>query len=93
MNRADYLRMQEERILDRMRRCQNVVASKRLDAPLKAYHVIPSQVRALQRLHDGKYGICVDCEQPIDPKRLDTVPAALRCISCQEISENESSRH
>lgn len=93
MNRADYLRMQEERILDRMRRCENVVATKRLDAPLKANHIIPAQQLALKRLYDGKYGICMDCEQPIAASRLEVVPAALRCVSCQEISENGSSRH
>jgi RNA polymerase-binding transcription factor DksA len=93
MDRAEYLKIQEARILDRMARCFKVVETKRLDAPLKANHIIPSQQLALQRLHDGLYGICMDCEQPISHSRLEVVPAALRCISCQEISENGSSRH
>ena len=37
---------------------------------------------ALKRIADGTYGICTQCEQPIDPKRLKALPTATRCISC-----------
>jgi len=40
--------------------------------------------QALQRIAEGSYGICSDCEGAIDPARLERQPAALRCISCQE---------
>lgn len=39
--------------------------------------------QALQRLHDGVYGDCVDCGQPIPLSRLRAQPAALRCAMCQ----------
>lgn len=42
---------------------------------------------ALKRLNDGSYGICIDCEEPIDLKRLHAYPAALRCAACQEAFE------
>ena len=42
---------------------------------------------ALGRLADGTYGLCVDCEEPIAPRRLAAVPWALRCLSCQENAE------
>ena len=42
------------------------------------------QVRAaLRRIQDGAFGICIDCESEISPKRLLAVPSAPRCIQCQ----------
>lgn len=37
---------------------------------------------ALNRLQNGKYGICERCGKPIDPRRLEKIPSASRCISC-----------
>ena len=42
---------------------------------------------ALARLGKGEYGFCIDCEEPISPKRLETFPYAARCIVCQEAAE------
>ena len=39
---------------------------------------------ALERIREGTYGTCADCEEPISQKRLDAVPWARFCISCQE---------
>jgi DnaK suppressor protein len=41
-------------------------------------------IGGLRRIHDGSFGICVDCESAISPKRLAAVPWASRCIRCQE---------
>jgi DnaK suppressor protein len=38
---------------------------------------------ALNRVAEGTYGVCVDCEEPIAPKRLAAVPWTARCLSCQ----------
>ena len=38
---------------------------------------------ALNRIAEGAYGVCVDCEEPIAPKRLAAVPWTPRCLSCQ----------
>lgn len=43
---------------------------------------------ALQRLRDGKYGICVRCGKPINPERLAAIPAAAYCIRCQAHQES-----
>jgi DnaK suppressor protein len=40
--------------------------------------------RALERITDGSFGICMDCEGPIGLKRLQAVPWASHCIHCQE---------
>jgi len=42
---------------------------------------------ALLRVADGSYGSCEVCERPIDSKRLEIAPHALRCIDCQTIFE------
>jgi|SRR5208282_4186630 len=39
---------------------------------------------ALQRIHDGTYGICSHCEQPISRQRLRAVPWAKYCIQCED---------
>src|SRR5579862_5111423 len=44
---------------------------------------------ALRRIHEGGFGICVDCEETISPKRLIAVPWAMRCITCQETADRE----
>ncbi|MFN0172694.1 MAG: TraR/DksA family transcriptional regulator [Bryobacteraceae bacterium] len=44
---------------------------------------------ALQRIHDGSFGTCIDCELGISPKRLAAVPWAVRCIQCQEAADRD----
>ena len=38
---------------------------------------------ALGRLADGTFGACLRCGQPIAPERLEALPWAAYCISCQ----------
>jgi len=45
-------------------------------------------VRALEKIEDGTYGICIDCGQPISEKRLKSYPDAARCLVCQELFED-----
>ena len=42
---------------------------------------------ALERIADEEYGVCQNCEQDINPKRLNAVPWARYCLSCQELLE------
>ena len=42
---------------------------------------------ALHRIESEGYGVCVVCEDEVDRKRLEAVPWAKRCISCQEKQE------
>jgi DnaK suppressor protein len=39
---------------------------------------------ALDRFASGDYGICLECEEPIAPKRLQAIPWARYCLDCQE---------
>lgn len=38
---------------------------------------------ALSRLDAGRYGLCKDCDEAIDPRRLAAEPFAVRCTACQ----------
>ena len=42
---------------------------------------------ALARLGGNGFGVCVVCEDEMDKKRLEAVPWAKRCLSCQEKQE------
>ena len=41
----------------------------------------------LTRIDDGSYGVCMHCEEDINPKRLAAVPWAGFCIRCQEAAD------
>lgn len=42
---------------------------------------------ALRRLHEGGYGYCQDCGDPIEEGRLLALPATPFCAACQSIHE------
>ena len=47
---------------------------------------------AIERIDDGSYGICLECEEEIAPKRLKAIPWAELCISCQERADGSETR-
>ncbi len=42
---------------------------------------------ALKRLDEGSYGICDDCNKPINIARLKAKPSVSLCINCQSAKE------
>ncbi len=42
---------------------------------------------ALERIKNGTYGVCAQCETELQQKRLEAVPWARNCTSCQEKHE------
>jgi DnaK suppressor protein len=50
-------------------------------------HVLQLIHEALARIEDKSYGTCVNCEDPIQPKRLEAVPWARHCVQCQDLQE------
>jgi DnaK suppressor protein len=50
-------------------------------------HILQLIREALTRINDKSYGICVNCENTIGPKRLDAVPWTRLCIGCQGLLE------
>jgi DnaK suppressor protein len=39
---------------------------------------------ALERLRDGAYGVCQECDEAIAPARLNAVPEVMTCVRCQD---------
>ena len=44
---------------------------------------------AILRIDTEMFGLCLNCEQEISPKRLAALPWAPFCITCQDAADNE----
>ncbi len=44
---------------------------------------------ALQRIANGRYGICLHCDEPIGCERLQAFPVAKLCFNCKEDDERQ----
>ncbi len=53
--------------------------------------MLHSVEEALGRLNEGSFGTCADCGRDLPAKRLQILPWARLCVSCQE--ENEQRAH
>lgn len=42
---------------------------------------------ALERVQDGSYGVCIDCEGPISNGRLKAIPYSKLCVDCKSQRE------
>src|SRR6266403_4236884 len=42
---------------------------------------------ALKRIQGDEYGVCANCQEELQQKRLEAVPWAKHCIACQEKME------
>ena len=42
---------------------------------------------ALKRIQSNEYGLCANCQEEMQQKRLEAVPWAKHCINCQEKHE------
>jgi len=60
------------------------LAGQTLDQKAQRAHEIRA---ALDRLEARTFGVCEDCASPIGAKRLNVVPWATRCVSCQKQAE------
>lgn len=63
---------------------QREIAVQRLEA---ASSRLRDTRAALLRMEDGSYGFCLECEEPISPKRLNALPWAPLCVHCQEAND------
>ncbi len=46
--------------------------------------------RALKRIDEGTYGVCVVCGNPIPEKRLEAIPWAARDVKCEQEVEQRN---
>jgi RNA polymerase-binding protein DksA len=47
---------------------------------------------ALERLRDGEYGTCQECDEQIAPARLRAMPEVTTCVRCQDRLERSAGR-
>jgi len=67
-----------------------VLASQRdiaIDALNRRTELLSQVHEALLRLDDGSYGLCPECGTKIAERRLNALPWAALCLTCQEISD------
>ena len=50
-------------------------------------HILQMIREALNRIKEKSYGVCINCENLIQPKRLEAVPWTRHCVQCQELLE------
>ena len=62
------------------------MAIRNVDRESKALRLVDA---ALRRAHEGSFGVCIECDDAISPKRLSAAPWAARCIQCQEVADRE----
>ena len=74
---TDFKEMASEESLSVVDEAQAMQAAVELEQVLSAQ----------QRLADQRYGQCLDCDQPIDLRRLEALPATPYCTACQAIRE------
>lgn len=64
--------------------------AERNQAMLHNSRVLLGQVNAaLARLDAGKYGICENCGEEINARRLEALPYATLCVDCQARMERQ----
>jgi len=44
--------------------------------------------KALERINNDSYGLCLACHNPVEPLRLDCFPDATFCSACQEMRDS-----
>ena len=47
---------------------------------------------ALIRIDNDEYGVCQECDEPINPKRLEFDPTVTQCIDCASKAEGRDTR-
>ena len=45
---------------------------------------------AIEKLDEGQYGICLECEELISEERLTVIPFASHCVDCLESIEKKN---
>jgi DnaK suppressor protein len=76
---------------DELDRIQHATEREIAVGNLERDSVLLRDVRAaLRRIETDMFGLCLNCEDEISPKRLRAVPWAPSCIVCQEATDRAS---
>ncbi len=63
------------------------VQAMSLDAERRRRLTIQRAEAALVRIENGEFGLCLRCEEEINPKRLELDPTAPLCVDCASKEE------
>ena len=67
---------------------ENAIEVSNYEDNLSVEHSLEKELEnisgALKKTSEGTYGICSNCQKPINPKRLEAMPEATLCIQCSE---------
>ena len=65
-----------------------IAANERREIEFATRELLVERVRklytAIERLQDGEYGKCSECDEPIAPARLRAMPEVETCVRCQD---------
>jgi DnaK suppressor protein len=59
---------------------------RQLGETLRMRQQLERLARARAAIEAGTYGFCIDCGSPIPEGRLQAIPDAERCVSCQSLA-------
>jgi DnaK suppressor protein len=62
-----------------------------LDSMTRKWETSTLISEALKRIENNTYGICVECDEAISPKRIAALPWAKYCIRCQDVIDRSTS--
>lgn len=67
---------------------ENAIEVSNYEDNLSVEHSLEKELEnisdALKKTSGGTYGICSNCQKPINPKRLEAMPEATLCVQCSE---------
>jgi DnaK suppressor protein len=55
----------------------------------REYKLLVKIEKALEKIQEGVFGICEECEEEIETRRLEARPMSHLCVSCQEQEEHQ----
>ncbi len=72
--------------LDSKTRMQVISYKRNCEAQIRsALQKIKNLESASRRVDDPDYGICIDCEKPIEMNKLILIPETLYCVKCHKL--------
>lgn len=87
--REDFMVNQDELKDDVDQASTDVEQSLRMRLRNREVLLIKKIDQALERIENGTFGTCMNCENEIEIKRLEARPTATLCIACKEDEERK----
>lgn len=84
----------EKKSADEVDFAQNLIINEMVEKlSMREKDIFCKLNNALQRIEEGSFGLCEECEEPIAEKRLQAIPYCTACISCAEQQEIQAKQY